>query len=318
MLTLSVEIFGAVHRISSLLKIEFMFPRPGARQKRSSFPETQLVALLLVAVKLFHPFDQLERKPISWAEPGILSINWNVWNDSQAEHEARFTSDGRIGRGNIISVNEQDVMKMSGAQLDEYLDWFEQTWVDEERLETKKRGHPKELLDMFPTGRLDGSSFAEISFDEESKIDQASADRNLTNVQGSLKMRDVVSAEHEGKSNNPVRRIGSFYKRYRKPEDLTPQARKFHEIAASLVGISLSSLLIAILQTECKIQVWRRNQLQKDGEDSENELSADDMETFGEDDRSQNERDGISPEEEDDTMDDEVIVREMSDGTLDM
>lgn len=278
-----------------------MFPRPGTRQKKSSFPETQLTALLVVAVKLFHPFDQLQRKSRSWTEPGILSIDWNVWSNSQTKHEARYISDGRIGRGNIISVNEQDVMKMSGAQLDEYLDWFEQTWVDEEGSKSRKSGIPEQLLDTFPTGRLDGSSFAETSFDEESKIDQVSVDQNLSDVQESLKMRDVVSKEQEGKTNTPVRRIGNFYKRYRKTEDLTPQARNFHEKVASLVGISLSSLMLAVLQTEMKLHIWRRKQLEKEGE-SEKEESVDDI-----DDMDDISEDGIDREDEDD-------MRMMADG----
>lgn len=303
-LTLSVEICSAVHRISSLLKVRFVFPRPGVRQKRALFPETQLIALLVVAVKLFYPFDQLRRKPRSWTEPGVLGINWDVWCDLQAEYEARFVSDGRIGRGNIISVNEQDIMKMSGTQLDEYLDWCEQTWVDEESSASKKQEHWKELLDMFPTGRLDESSFAEISFDEESKIDQVSVDQNLTTVQGSLSMRDVVSKGQEEKSNRPVRRIGNFYKRYRKAKDLPPQARKFHEVAASLAGISLSCLLTAVLHVEMKLQFWRRKQLQAEETDSEHEGSEDDMEISGGEHKSQNEGDDFDREDKDHMTDD--------------
>ena len=289
-LTLPVEICSAMHRISSLLNLRFIFPRPGPKQWRELFPETRLIALLVVAVKLFYPFDQLPRKPRSWTEPGVISINWDVWCDSQAEFEARFVSDGRIGRGNIISVNEQDIMKMSGTQLDEYLDWCEQTWVDEESSTSKKEDW-KQLLDMFPTGRLDESSFAEMSFDEESKIDKVSVDRNLTTVQGSLMIRDVVSAEQEEKSNRPVRRIGTFYKRYRKAKDLPPHARKFYETAASLAGISLSCLVKAVLRIEKKLQLWREKQLQEGDTDSEHEGSEDDMETSGEEHESQNEGD---------------------------
>lgn len=202
---------------------------------------------------------------------------------------------------------------MSGAQLDEYLDWFEKTWADEEGSKSKKSGIPEQLLDTFPTGRLDGSPFAEISFEEESKIDQVSVDQNLANVQESLKMREVVSKEQEGKTNTPVRRIGNFYKRYRKTEDLTPQARNFYEKVASLVGISLSSLLLAVLQTERKLQIWRGQQLEKEG-DSENEESVDNIDDVGEDGESQTDSDGLDREDEDDMMDDVVVGREMSDG----
>lgn len=297
MMTLSVEICLAVHQICSLLDIKFTFPRPGSRQKTSSFPETRLIALVVIALKIYHPFDGLDRYSRSITETGILSIDWNIWYDLQTEHEA-INSAGKIGRGNEMLVNEMNVMEMSDAQLDEYLDWSEKTWVDEESLESRKRGLPKQLLDMFPTGRLDGSSPPEVNFVEELMVAQASIDEKLNGVQGSLLMRGVISEEREGKSKNPVRRIGSFYKRYRKMKDLTPHARKLHETVASLVGISLSTLLIAVLQIERQLQLWRRNQQRKKSDDFGEEASGNETEIEIDDDGSSYHEEGKSDEDD--------------------
>lgn len=280
-ITRLVEICLAVHQISSLLNIEFTFPRPGSKQRTSSFPETRIIALVVIAVKIYYPFDKLNRYPRSITEAGMLNIDWNIWCDLHTQREA-ISSVDKIGRGNEMLVNEVDIMKMSGAQLDEYLDWSEQTWVDEESLESRKRVLPKQLLDMFPTGRLDDSSPAKVTFAEELNLAQAATVQTREGVQGGLLMRGIISEEREGKSKKPVRRLGSFYKRYRKTEDLTPHAEKFHKTAASLVGISLSTLLIAILQIERKLQLWRRNEQRKESQESGNE-SENEMETVHDD-----------------------------------
>lgn len=156
-----------------------------------------------------------------------------------------------------MNVREKDVMnKLTTSQLDEYLDWAERTLIDPEP--PRKGGLPKQLLDMFPTGRLDGSSAKEFSFEEETRIDQVSSEFMLEAYMKSLKMR-TICPEGEG-----VRRLGSFYKRYRKEEDLTPSARKLHEAVASLLNISLNTLLVAVLQVERKLQVFVESELKKE------------------------------------------------------
>ena len=174
-----------------------------------------------------------------------------------------LNSEGKIGRGNELLVNEQDVMKMSGDQLDEYLDWYEKTWVNEEGEKQKRNGLPKQLLDMFPTGRPNGSLPTTVDFDSEKKAEQYALDEKLRLCQSRLKARQLISSEREGKSKEVLRRPGSFYKRYRKIEDFPSHARMFHEVAASLVGISLSTLAVAVRQMERKLQCWRDKRLKE-------------------------------------------------------
>ena len=116
---------------------------------------------------------------------------------------------------------------------------------------------------MFPTGRLDGSSAPVIDLQGLIDADQEALDAKLNAAQGSLKTRGIVSEERAGKSKAPVRRVGNFYKRYRKEEDLPPTAKVFYEAAADLVAISLHTLLVAVLQTEQKLLKYRKQQLKE-------------------------------------------------------
>ena len=241
------------------------------------------MALLIIVVKLHHPFDNAVRFTASLTDPGVMTMDWNAWCKHQKEFDDRITSGGKIGRGNEMKVMEREVLSMTGDQMDEYLDWFERTWVKEESQESKKGGFPTQLLDMFPTGRLDGSSAPVIDPQDLANTDRELLENKLKAVQSSLKLRGVVSKEKEGKSKVPVDRIGSFYKRYRKEEDLPPQAKIFYEAAADLIGISFSTLFIAVLQSEQKVLKYRKKKLRAEMEDSEDE-SMSQPQDIGEDD----------------------------------
>lgn len=144
-------------------------------------------------------------------------------------------------------------MSMTGEEMDQYMDFYERTFIDEERVKTKSRGLPEQLLDMFPTGRLDGSSPAQHSYKEREDEEEASKKKTLEAVMGSLKLRPITPHD----SDEPVPRIGSSYKCYRKVEDLDGYAKVFHEKVAQLVGIKLETLLLAVRQLERKLIVCK-------------------------------------------------------------
>lgn len=231
------------------------------------------MALVIVAVKLYHPFDSLHRSAISPTNLGIFQINWEAWCSHHQQYTQRQTSDGKLGRGNEMNIKEQDVFRMSEAQLDEYLDWYGKTWVNEPTHRPKKGDLPQELLDMFPTGRLDGSAAPVVDVTDTIAADQVALDAKLAAVQASLRTRSVVNEEEEEDQPEPVRRVGSFYKRYRKEGDLPPDARVFFEAAASLIGAELSTMVVAVLQTEQLLLNYRKRKIrarrEKEGEEDE-------------------------------------------------
>lgn len=258
-----VEIYAAVRGLASLLAFDFNFPPPAFRQHISSLPEIRLVSLLVIAVKLYHPFDSFPRYTKKLTESGILTVDWNIWVEAQKEHDdSHSTTDGRLGRGNEIAVTEEDVFNMSGRQLDEYLDWYEKTWIDEERA---SHALPQQLLDMFPLGRLDRPPpLTKDNSDEHMEAGTALSQR-LHAVQNGLRMRGVVAGETETAAEEPVRRVGSFYKHYRSEDDLPPAARAFYEAVARVAGIKVTTLVKAVFQTERKLHVWREQQVKGEG-----------------------------------------------------
>ena len=217
------------------------------------------MCLLLIAVKLYHPFDGFIRHVRSLADPAALTIDWKSWVDGQSSYNIHATGETHLERGTEISVSEKDVMSMTGEQLDEYMDWYERTFVDESRAEEKPRGLPKQLLDMFPTGRIDGSDPTPYDHDQMAVEEQEALDKRLNLMTGKLRLRPVVSDEFDGDIRTDVdsTQLGTFYKRYRKVEDLTPHAKAFHEAVAEAIGVKLDTLVLAVGQVERKLVKWR-------------------------------------------------------------
>jgi RNA polymerase I-specific transcription initiation factor RRN7 len=239
------------------------------------------MALVIVAVKLYHPFDTLDRYAASLTRLGIFQIDWEAWCSHHQQYAKRETSDGKLGRGNEMKIKEQDVFRMSEAQLDEYLDWYEKTWVNEAARRPRKGDLPQELLDMFSTSRLDGSVAPAVDITETIAADQVALDAKLAAVQASLRTRGVIREEEEADRGEPVRRIGSFYKRYRKEGDLPPHARTFFEAAASLIGAELSTMVLAVLQTEQLLLNYRNGEVRGRREEEGEEHGMEVVEEFG-------------------------------------
>ena len=235
----------SIFTASSLLSIDFTFPLPGVRQRLSSLPELQLICILVINTKLYHPFSGPPRHARSLADPAALAIDWPAWAAAQSVRDASLANEGHLQRGTEINVTETDAMNMSSEQLDEYLDYYERTFIDHERMEQEDVGLPNQLLDMFPTGRLDDSEPIAYSYQEQVEKEKMARDQALETVMGSLTLRPITEDEGE-----EVHRIGSFYKRYRRIEDLEGVARAFHERVADMMSIGLETLLLAILQIE--------------------------------------------------------------------
>lgn len=246
--------------MAELVDIDFTFPQSKIRQRLSFSPEMALIALLVIAVKIYHPFDAIDRHPRSLNDPGTLATDWDRWCKLQKDYDSRDTARGKLGRGNEIKITESDSFNLSGDQVDEYLDWFEKTFVDEKRARKHPRGYPEQLLEMFPTGKPAGSINTSVDPELERQKDEEALQHKLRTVQGILKMRQVISDDDADLTREPVNRLGSYYERYRKMEDLSCTAKVFHETAANLVSIKLHSLMVAVMQIEHKLLGWQRRQ----------------------------------------------------------
>ena len=261
-----VEVYTAVCSLSKILDISFSFAKAVGRQRTTSFPEVQLMALVVIAIKLYHPFDELKRYVETLEEPGILTVDWDVWCEEHVKYQRRETLGGKLSCGNAIKVKEQDVFAMSEQEIDEYLDWYEMTWVKDGNQGGNKTSLLTDLLDMFPTGGVDDSPAPTVKVNQAVKADKEALVSKLEAVQACLKFRGFVSEESQRRSDVPVRRLGNFYKRYRKEEEIPPQAKMFFEAAADLVGISLQRMMLAVFQTEQKLLKYREKQARESQE----------------------------------------------------
>ncbi|GFF43049.1 RNA polymerase I-specific transcription initiation factor rrn7 [Aspergillus udagawae] len=241
-LALPVEVYPAVKKLQSLVGFTFEFPTslPG-RSRPLHLPEVQLITLIVISTKLFFPFDDIKRYPVSTREPSAQVLDWKLWAQVQRHFDRRETAGGRIGKGNEILVTEKDVFNMTPAQLDEYMDWYETSWLDQSRVLNP-------LAEFFPIGPTAPESQA---VNDSTEGDDEAMHAMLQTVTSQLKPRKAIT---DPKAD--VARPGSSYPRYRTESDLPEMARSFYEAAAKVAGVSLSTLIRAVSQTEIKISRW--------------------------------------------------------------
>ncbi|EIT81806.1 hypothetical protein Ao3042_01656 [Aspergillus oryzae 3.042] len=246
-LALPVDIYSAVKRLQVLLGFSFEFPKGlASRSRPHDLPEVQLITLIVISTKLLFPFDDLKRYPASAKEPTTQVIDWKHWAQAQRQFDSRETARGRIGKGNEILVDERDVFHMTPSQLDEYMNWYENNWLD-----NSKASNP--LSDLFPVGPT-GTDSREVAGPPD-EDDEEAIGSMLRTVTQQLKPRKVITED-----NSDVPRPGSSYVRYKMESDLPENARPFYETAAKVVGVSLSTLVRAVSHAEYKIMRWLEDQ----------------------------------------------------------
>ncbi|KAI9043311.1 uncharacterized protein KD926_003841 [Aspergillus affinis] len=255
---LPVEIYPSIKRLQSLLGFSFEYQTRTGKRKAFDLPEIQLMALIVISTKLHFPFDDIKRYPSSAQEPTTQTINWNTWIQAQRDFDRHETSGGKLGKGNEIQLKEDKVFDMTPSQLDEYMDWYENSWLD-----ISKAKNP--LADLFPTnpgaGENQPSAAAAAAASIPAPATSAEEDENeamstmVQTVTSQLKSRRVID---DGNAHVP--RPGTSYPRYRMESNLSEAARPFYETAAKVVGVSLITLSRAVYHAETRISRWLEDQ----------------------------------------------------------
>lgn len=255
-LSVPLEVYSAAQNLNDLLKFDFKFGGSGGKRRTVlSYPEAQLMSLVIIATKLLFPFDSdsLQRYPRNEAEQGILIIDWNTWMDSRKASKDLDGQNASLENGKEINVKDTDVFNMSAQQLDRYMDWYQRTWA---RPQVADDDVNRELLEMFPLQKSPDKHIdrGKALHDTEIKVGLVKA------VQASLKTSGMITEEQAEQASDPILRPGMLYQQFRDRQGLSRSAvaQAFHEEAAGLSCLSLDMLLRAILQTEQKITIWRR------------------------------------------------------------
>ncbi len=270
-LTLPLDVFPSVQRMSHLIKYDFGFPTSTQKYNHlADHPESQLILLLVISIKLLYPFDEVERHPTKATEPSTLTVNWNVWNKVHAHPIIRSQSQSRRSIQNFFEKTENDVFDMSHQETDEYLDWFQRTWLD---AEPNERGTDidfrKALCDMFPIKAIETPTANEPESEQLAVLREKL--QRVKVIQSSLILHQPFE-EREDLEEERLR-PGSRYRHYRSSQDIPQNARLFFETVAKLVGLSIDMLVTMVFETELKLQSWVRQQRKKekgmdDGHDS--------------------------------------------------
>lgn len=256
-LALPLEIYDATLRLVDLLGYDFVF-RYGGRHRLGirHLPEARLIACLIVCVKLFYPFDRVRRVPESASEPSAVLMDWKKWckhmtaaKKKQREGHSGFTTE------ELTKLQESDVFEMGADQLDQYLDFYADTFIDDAEVQRTKENNNfrNALYGMFPIDGKEQQPAVQLSdgISHESMLDTVKA------VHSSIKTAAVVDGE------SGALRPGQMYPIWKDAHDLPRRADMFFEEAARMAGLSLDMLVMAVFFTEAGIEKWRRRQ--KDG-----------------------------------------------------
>lgn len=93
---------------------------------RRTYPEIMLVSLIVIAVKLNHPFDDIVRIPERDSDPTTVKIDWNAWEGIMADNSWK---ESKVVKH--MDTMDTDILTMNEGSMDEYLDWYQRTWIDD-------------------------------------------------------------------------------------------------------------------------------------------------------------------------------------------
>lgn len=251
-LALPTEVYPTVQRLASLLSYDFAYLRDEQKKKLRiiDFPEAQLISTIVIAVKLLYPLDGVKRYPSSAQDPSTAILNWGAWVQARQEYEDQVRDGGKPLYEDAAKVSEMDVLKMTDAKIDDYLDYFDKTWtVDAPHMRDKDADFRTALMDMFPVGPRTSTHF-NLNYTELKS-------QKVKAVQRALKARRVVTREQERSLEKKVVRPGSLYRRYRLATELDGHAKAFYTAAADYAGLDLQSVVRAVHLAEQKLQVLK-------------------------------------------------------------
>jgi RNA polymerase I-specific transcription initiation factor RRN7 len=253
-LALPLDVYLVLPRLAESCAFTLDYPADIAKRLQAiDFPESQLAALVVIATKLLYPFDGVQRSTTTHSEPATMKLDWESWSAaiSNATNGDVSTPQSRFEKA--IKVEETDIFSMSAQELDDYLDFYESTWMDSDlKGKGKDRDFRQAMYAMFPTGKLTPSTSNHDTGDEVAAGKDALEKQKIATVARSMRPRKTIAKESANLKENIVR-PGSFYKRHRKALELEGPERLFHQEVARLTGISLDSLVKAVFSSEILI-----------------------------------------------------------------
>jgi RNA polymerase I-specific transcription initiation factor RRN7 len=255
-LALPLELYDTTKRLGELLGYSFApryenLNRLGVRH----LPEAQLVSCLIICIKLLYPLDDHQRYPKSSSEPATVAMDWNEWcKQINTAEESRRGDSGRLNMEELTKLQEKDVFSMGPDEMDQYLDFYADTFLDEAEIQRTKDTDDfrRGLYDMFPIEgeRKHPPSEMSASLPLPKKLEV------IKKVHASMRMVHVV------RDNDPeILRPGQGYQLWKTEEELPNEAANMlYQRAARIAGLDVDMLVVAVSATEARVEQWKRKQ----------------------------------------------------------
>lgn len=250
-LALPLEIYSATISLGNLLGFDFaLHTEVSSNSLVRHIPEAQLASCLVVCVKLFFPFEGERRFPKSRSEPAAVSLEWSNWcTIIDDAHLTRREDTSKCSMEELTNLQEKDVFAMTEDQMDQYLDFYLDNFIDKAQVEanTANDDFQDAIFRMFPVTAAEKPVRNEPSNSEESeKLMEA-----VRAVQGRMKPNPVVVEDEDGRE---ILRPGQNYVMFAKESSLPEHAGVFFREVARVVGLSLDMLCKAVFSTEMRVE----------------------------------------------------------------
>ena len=264
-LSLPLDVYMGMTRLMEKLDFALEYPKDiSKRLDVIALPEAQLAAMVIIATKLLYPFDEFYRYPTTPAEPAATLFSWEIWsqtlsNSAEASQSAA-AAPAKLSFEQAMKIEDKDVFAMSEKELDNYLDFYEQTWMEgDPKGQGKERDFQEALFRMFPTNKAKSlvNPSTSSSGQEGEAIDPKSESAKIVEIISAMQPQRAVTEEQAEKVEEPVLRPGNRYQRHRDMSTVLGFEKLFYEEVARLTGMSVISLVKAVFLTELRIQ--RRN-----------------------------------------------------------
>ncbi|KAF3041939.1 Pol I core factor CF [Didymella heteroderae] len=255
-LALPLEVYDYTLRLCRLLGYNFVLHQDGNKRLGvRHLPEAQLAGCLIICVRLLYPFDGEKRHPRLASEPTSAVMNWaSWWEQIQAARAQSEGGNGRFTIEKLTKLEEKDAFEMAPEQLDQYLDFYADTFLDDAEIQRTKDTDDfrNAIYNMFP---IEGASTATApNADKVSKHDDLVTVRA---VHSSMQTRLAIPDDEVGTG---VLRPGRSFRVYKREQDLPEAARAFFEAVAKLAGLSMDMIMLAVSSMEARIEKCRRKQ----------------------------------------------------------
>lgn len=227
------------------------------------------MALVVVATKLFHPLDGVERPPASHEDPRVTQIDWEQWRQSREENPELVHG---LRRGTEYTVTADRALTMDKLKLDDFMNFYERTFLSHEA--DIKSSSPALCIMVIVPRRLTFLFLAPKSIWAMFQIPETEL-READRDPGAGELHNVSIAERFRLVNKNMRVIEpkrdeelpvvsmklrrperDFLPAWRTEDDLPSAAKVFYTEAARTAAIPLRTLINATNQVEIRLALW--------------------------------------------------------------